>query len=148
MFLDTIPVRGMPPRGSAQDYFAQEMLSRRRRAEVAKFAYLGRMIAASITLPEPQYQFLTEMLAFELHHDNYNPKVHKAKIGVLRGLTKSKAPPIDKRSMTTALKRFDIKDEDLTPLTPEEQEQYARRIRKIQLKRAEKRGKEVVNKSK
>lgn len=137
MFLDTIKYRGMPLRGSIQDRIACEMLMRDRRQQVDKFAYLGRILSASVQLPEAQYQFLTEMLSFEVFHENYSPQTFETKQKILRELKDAPKRKLnDRKRMFDALKRLEMSDDDLRPVTPVELEQYRRKLRKRKLEQA------------
>jgi len=139
MYLDTIPYAGMPLRGSIQDRVACEMLLRRRRQEVNKFAYLGRIVAATVQLPEIQYQFLTELLAFEVFHENYNPEMFETKQEILKSITESPDKEADERKrMFKALKNLELAENDMRPVTPEYLEQVKRRLRKRKLQQASK----------
>lgn len=137
MFLDTIKCRGMPLRGSIQDRIACEMLLRDRRQRVSTHAYLGRILAATVQLPEAQYKFLTEMLSFEVFHENYNPQLFETKQRILKDLREApKQQEQDQQNMLHTLKSLDLSEEDLRPVTPVELEQYKRKIRKRKLELA------------
>lgn len=139
MFLDTIKYRGMPLRGSIQDRVACEMLIRDRKQRVGQSAYLGRILAASVQLPEAQYQFLTEMLSFEIFHENYTPQIYETKQKILKTLREApKQQEEDQERMFKALSKLDMSEEDLRPVTPVELEQYRRKLRQRKLRNATK----------
>ena len=138
MYLDTIKYKGLPPRGSLQDRIACEMVLRTRKQKISEHAYLGRILAAGMQLPEAQYQFLTQLLSMEINHDNYSPSTSALKTQILGMITEEKTGEARQRnSMVSALERLEVKEEDLRPLTPAEVESYKRQLRKAKLKRAE-----------
>jgi len=136
MFMRTLPVRGVPPRGSIQDMVAQEMLVRERRKNVSEQVYLGRIIAAGMQLPEPMFQLWTSLFALEVHQESYTPGTVKEKKLALRTLTKHVEQNTKGRiKMFEKLNRLNMTETDMQPITPAEREIFLRKLRARHLKK-------------
>lgn len=94
-------------------------------------------MSAATLLPEGQYRFLAEMLAMEIFQENYTPSTIDFKHNVIKEIHKQRSSASnEQKKMIEAAKRLEIKEEDLRPLTPAEQEEFKRKLRKIKLTRA------------
>jgi hypothetical protein len=88
-------------------------------------------------LPDAHYRLLTELLAFEVFHENYSPATLQTKKRVLHSIKAEEVVKVrDRERMFKALQKLNVSDKDLRPATPEELEMAKRRLRKARLRRA------------
>jgi len=132
----TLPVRGMPPRGSLQDRIAFEMLVREQRKSLNKEVYHARINALGLGLPLAALDLWTSWLAMEISHENYYPKSLEAKQNLLRKLAEGRRMrSADKLKYQRRLETL-VRDDDLTPATKTELEDFRRKLRGRHLKKA------------
>jgi len=137
LYLSTIASEGLPPRGSLQDRIVCEMLHRMRRRRLAEVSFLGRIMASATVLPEGQYRFLVEMLSMEIFQENYTSSNLRFKTNLVKEIrTRRSQSSVDQKRHLDSVRRLEVKEEDLRPLTKAEAENYNRRLRKIRLRQA------------
>lgn len=134
----TLPLRGMPPRGSIQDRIACEMLLRDRRRNVTENVYLARILSAGLNLNEKLFQLWTTILTMEVFQESYQPEVVKEKEYALKLIQDN----VTQRSegqvrVFKKLHKLTALDDDLKPATPAEYEAFQRRLRKMRLNAAQ-----------
>lgn len=131
MFLRTLPHQGVPLRGSLPDRVAQALLTRERHKKVSEHAYLGRIIAAGMKLPNSSFQLWTSLLAMEIYQENYSAATLEAKKVALKTL--STAPDTKKatqKRMFDRLNELSMTENELRPITPAERERFKRKLRR------------------
>jgi len=126
----TVLHRGMPDRGSIQDRIACEMIIRDRRRQVQGQMYLGRIMAASLNLPEKLFSTWTTLYSMEVFQSNYSPEVVRDKEEALKVISDI----VDKKeeehtSMLNKLDKLTVREDDLRPATAEDIERAKRRLR-------------------
>jgi len=92
-------------------------------------------MASATVLPEGQYRFLVEMLAMEVFQENYTSSNLKFKTNLVKEIrTRRNQGSVDQKKQLASIRKLDVKEEDLRPLTKAELENYSRRLRKVRLK--------------
>jgi hypothetical protein len=121
----------MPERGSLQDRVACEMLLRERRRQVQSQTYLGRIMAASVNLPEKLFSLWTTLYSMEVFQSNYSPEVVEDKEEALKAFRDTAhVTVVERTNYLQKLETLTARDEDLRPATPEEIEEAKRRLRR------------------
>jgi hypothetical protein len=130
-----LPSKGMPARGSIQDRIASEVLIRERRRGVVESVYLAKVISAGLRIPEKLFQLWTHMLSMEVFQESYQPEVVKEKEHALKliqeNVTQKTAANV---RMFKKLQSLTVKDADLRKPTPEQVEEFQRKLRRRYLK--------------
>ena len=94
-------------------------------------------MASATVLPEGQYRFLVEMLSMEIFQENYTSSNLQFKTNLVNEIrTRRKQGSVDQKRQLDSIRKLDVKEEDLRPLTKAEIENYNRRLRKVRLKQA------------
>lgn len=138
LYVRTLPLRGMPVRGSIQDRIACEMLIRERRRSITENVYLARILSAGLNLNEKLFQLWTSILSMEVFQESYQPEVVQEKAYALKLIQDSTTNRTTTQvRMFQKLNKLTARDEDLRPATPEELEAFKRRLRKQRLNAAQ-----------
>jgi len=96
-------------------------------------------MASATVLPEGQYRFLVEMLSMEIFQENYTSSNLRFKTNLVKEIrTRRNQSSVDQKRHLDSVRRLEVKEEDLRPLTKAEAENYNRRLRKLRLKQASK----------
>jgi hypothetical protein len=104
-------------------------------------------MSAAMVLPESQYRFLTQLLSLEIFQENYTPGVTDFKHNLINQLHSQRVGAhSDRDRMLKATQKLEFTEAGMRPATPAELEEYKRRLRKIQLKRASRVAKPTNNK--
>jgi hypothetical protein len=134
MYVRTIPIRGVPARGSVQDRIAGEMLAREQRRAVHGHVYLGRLLSATMAIPPKLFDMWTTLYTMEVTHESYSPGAIKDKERVLHEITVSKSQSEQQqKSVFSKLDSLTVEDADLRPVTPAELENMRRKMRRRHL---------------
>lgn len=121
----------MPERGSLQDRIACEMLARERRRELQGQIYLGRILAASLNLPEKVFSLWTKLYSMEVFQTNYSPDVVEDKVNALTHMEERETKSIIERNdIMKKLDKLTSRPENERPLTEQEVEELKRKLRK------------------
>lgn len=134
MYVRTIPVRGVPTRGSIQDRIAGEMLAREQRRAVHGHVYLGRLLSASMAIPPKLFDMWTTLYTMEVTHESYSPAAIRDKERVLKEISVSKEQ--DEQHRQTVFSKLDsltVDDADMRPVTAAEMEAVRRKMRRRHL---------------
>ena len=133
----TLPLKGMPDRGSLQDRVVSEMLIRERRRQVHGQIYLGRILAASLQLPEKLFSLWTTLYSMEVSHANYTPEVIKDKELALKSLdTTHRKEMAERNKLINRLETLTVTEATDRPATDAEREEAKRRLRHRLIKSA------------
>jgi len=121
----------VPARGSVRDRVITELLWRQRKREISAQTYIARILAAGFGIPEGLIKFWTDLYTMEVMQENYMPKVITAKTEALEEIEKETTHKEEHQaSMLEKVSKLTVKPEDMRPATPEEIEEFKRRIRK------------------
>lgn len=138
MYVQVLPLRGMPVRGSIQDRIACEMLLRARRRAVTENVYLARILSAGLNLNEKLFQLWTTILTMEVFQESYQPEVVKEKEYALKLIQDNVTQRGEGQvRVFKQLHKLTVLEDDLKPATPAEYEAFQRRLRKMRLNAAQ-----------
>jgi len=138
MYVQVLPLRGMPPRGSIQDRIACEMLLRTRRRAVTENVYLARILSAGLNLNEKLFQLWTTILTMEVFQESYQPEVVQEKEYALKLIQENVTQRGEGQvRVFKKLHKLTVLEDDLKPATPAEYEAFQRRLRKMRLNAAQ-----------
>jgi hypothetical protein len=108
---------------------------RERRRKLLEQLYLGRILAAGFNIPEAVFKLLTTMLSLEITQENYLPKTVDSKKMALETLVeREKAATEENVKVFQKLQQLEVSDDDLRPATPEELEEFKRKMRQRHVK--------------
>lgn len=128
--------KGMPPRGSVQDFIATEMVRRDRRAKVAQGEYLARIFQAGLGIPDKVFKVWTDLLSFEIFQESYTPRMVSMQRKALKAFDdRKRAEDRSTKRMTRRLDTLEVKESDMRPSTEKELEEFKRKLRKARMKR-------------
>jgi tRNA A-37 threonylcarbamoyl transferase component Bud32 len=129
----------MPARGSLQDRIACEILLRERRRSVTESVYLARILSAGINLPEKLFQMWTSLLTMEVFQESYQPEVVKEKVQALKLIRENVTQTQEHQvRMFRKLHSITTSQDDLRPASPEQIEEFRRKLRRSHLAPARK----------
>jgi hypothetical protein len=135
MFMRELPSRGAPPRGSIQDFICCEMLQRERRRQVHGQVYLARIFSSGLHIAPKIFELWTTLYMMEVTHESYSPEVIEDKEKALKTLGENEKVQHDQRvRMFQRLEQLTATVDDGRPVSPEELEEFKRRLRKRHLK--------------
>lgn len=138
LYLNTLAFRGMPKAGSIQDRIACEMVLRQRRRSVVENVYLGRILSATIQLPEKLFQMWTTMLSMEVFQESYQPEVVKEKETALKLIQENVTQRSEtQKRMFRKLQKLTATEDSMRPATEAEVEEFRRKIRRQYLNKAQ-----------
>lgn len=138
LYVRTLPLRGMPVRGSIQDRIACEMLIRERRRSITESVYSARILSAGLNINEKLFQLWTSILSMEVFQESYQPEVVQEKEHALKLIQDgTTARTTTQVRMFQKLNKLTARDVDMRPATPEELEAFKRRLRKRRLDTAQ-----------
>jgi hypothetical protein len=107
------------------------MLIRERRRQVQGQVYLGRIMAASLNLPEKLFSLWTTLYSMEVFQSNYSPEVVQDKEDALKAIDQAlNKDVVERTSLLTKLEKLTATDEDLRPASEQELEEAKRRLRR------------------
>lgn len=129
-------MRGMPPRGSAQDLIATEMIRRERTAFVAQQEYLARMFQVGLNIPEKIFKVWTDLFSMEVFQDSYSPAMIRMQRQALEAFDRKKQQEArDRRRMFNRLATLEVKSDSLRTATPKEREELKNKLRRARMQK-------------
>lgn len=132
----TLPTKGIPPRGSAQDLIATEMLLRERNQKIASQLYLARMLQASLGIPEQVFKVWTELFALEVSQQSYSPEMIALQRKALKKFDRqTQQEKRDRRRMFSRLAKLEVEQERSRPASKAEREEFKRKLRRKRLQK-------------
>lgn len=125
----------MPARGSIQDRIACEVAIRERRRAITEHVYLARVISSGLNISDRLFQMWTHMLSMEVFQESYQPEVVKEKEYALKLIQENVTQKTEHNTrMFRKLQSLTARDTDLRKPTPEEIEEFQRKLRRRFLK--------------
>jgi len=125
----------MPARGSIQDRIACEVMIRERRRAITEHVYLARVISSGLNISDRLFQMWTHMLSMEVFQESYQPEVVKEKEYALKLIQENVTQKTEHNTrMFRKLQSLTARDPDLRKPTPEEVEEFQRKLRRRFLK--------------
>ena len=130
----TLPTRGLPPRGSAQDLVAIEMVRRERTLKVAEHEYTARILQLGFNIPAKSFDVWTNILAMEVFQESYSPHTIRAQQKALASFDGKKRQETKERGQIfDRLAKLEVKSEALRIATPQEREALKMKLRKLRM---------------
>lgn len=130
----TLPTRGLPPRGSAQDLIATEMIRRERTLKVAEHSYTASILKLGLNIPDKIFQIWTDLLAAEVFQDSYSPHMIRAQQKALEGFSsKKRQEETNRRQIFNKLAKLEVKSDALRTATPQEREEFKLKLRRLRM---------------
>lgn len=101
--------------------------------------YLGRIIAASMNLPDNVFRLWTTLFSMEVSQENYSPVILEEKQKALEAMqVEDKEEHKNRVRAFSKLSKLTVDDDDLRPAAPSEIEAFRRKLRKRFVRKAKK----------